>query len=137
VVRAELGERRLDDRATHRNGYWPRRWDARSVDVLGQKRSRISTGRAVNRAKRRMARRPALPLRRIDLSRHRDLRQSHTQPKQGGHGTRRGLTANVTTDDHSVNLLHHVPGLDSHRPDSSYRCSKTLKASDSSEWTDG
>ena len=28
-IGAELGERRPDDRATHRNGYRPRRWDTR------------------------------------------------------------------------------------------------------------
>ena len=27
LIGAELGERRPDDRATHRNGYRPRRWD--------------------------------------------------------------------------------------------------------------
>src|SRR5947208_4234069 len=29
LIGAELGERRPDDRATHRNGYRPRRWDTR------------------------------------------------------------------------------------------------------------
>ena len=32
LVGAELGERRPDDRATHRNGYRPRRWDTRAVN---------------------------------------------------------------------------------------------------------
>jgi transposase-like protein len=30
LVGAELGERRPEDRATHRNGYRPRRWDTRA-----------------------------------------------------------------------------------------------------------
>src|SRR5215217_8610836 len=30
LIGAELGERRPDDRATHRNGYRPRRWDTRA-----------------------------------------------------------------------------------------------------------
>ncbi len=33
LVGAELGERRPDDRATHRNGYRPRRWDTRAGEV--------------------------------------------------------------------------------------------------------
>ena len=32
LVGAELGERRPEDRATHRNGYRPRRWDTRRRD---------------------------------------------------------------------------------------------------------
>src|SRR5213082_1483946 len=30
LIGAERGERRPDDRATHRNGYRPRRWDTRA-----------------------------------------------------------------------------------------------------------
>jgi hypothetical protein len=30
LIGAELGERRSDDRASHRNGYRPRRWDTRA-----------------------------------------------------------------------------------------------------------
>jgi putative transposase len=33
LVGAELGERRPEDRATHRNGYRPRRWDTRAGEV--------------------------------------------------------------------------------------------------------
>jgi len=33
LVGAELGERRPDDRATHRNGYRARRWDTRAGEV--------------------------------------------------------------------------------------------------------
>jgi putative transposase len=33
LVGAELGERRLEDRATHRNGYRPRRWDTRAGEI--------------------------------------------------------------------------------------------------------
>ena len=33
LIGAELGERRPDDRATHRNGYRPRRWDTRAGEV--------------------------------------------------------------------------------------------------------
>jgi transposase-like protein len=33
LVGAELGERRPDDRATHRNGYRPRRWDTRAREI--------------------------------------------------------------------------------------------------------
>jgi transposase-like protein len=32
LVGAELGER-TEDRATHRNGYRPRRWDTRAGDL--------------------------------------------------------------------------------------------------------
>src|SRR4051794_23941156 len=32
-IGAELGERRPDDRATHRNGYRPRRWDTRAGEI--------------------------------------------------------------------------------------------------------
>src|SRR5437868_9865159 len=33
LVGAELGERRPDDRATHRNGYRGRRWDTRAGEI--------------------------------------------------------------------------------------------------------
>lgn len=33
LVGAELGERRPEDRATHRNGYRPRRWDTRASEI--------------------------------------------------------------------------------------------------------
>ena len=33
LIGAELGERRPDDRATHRNGYRSRRWDARAGEI--------------------------------------------------------------------------------------------------------
>ena len=33
LIGAELGERRPDDRATHRNGYRPRRWDTRADEI--------------------------------------------------------------------------------------------------------
>ena len=33
LVGAERGERRPDDRATHRNGYRPRRWDTRAGEI--------------------------------------------------------------------------------------------------------
>jgi transposase-like protein len=33
LVGAELGERKPDDRATHRNGYRPRRWDTRAGEI--------------------------------------------------------------------------------------------------------
>ena len=33
LVGAELGERRPDDRATHRNGYRSRRWDTRAGEI--------------------------------------------------------------------------------------------------------
>src|ERR1700754_475695 len=33
LIGAELGERRPDDRATHRNGYRPRRWDTKAGEV--------------------------------------------------------------------------------------------------------
>ena len=33
LVGAELGERRPDDRATHRNGYRARRWDTRAGEI--------------------------------------------------------------------------------------------------------
>src|SRR5213078_2966632 len=33
LIGAELGERRPEDRATHRNGYRPRRWDTRAGEV--------------------------------------------------------------------------------------------------------
>src|SRR3954471_9681701 len=33
LVGAELGQRRPEDRATHRNGHPPRRWDARAGEV--------------------------------------------------------------------------------------------------------
>src|ERR671929_2020232 len=33
LIGAQLGERRPEDRATHRNGYRPRRWDTRAGEV--------------------------------------------------------------------------------------------------------
>jgi putative transposase len=33
LIGAELGERRPDDRVTHRNGYRPRRWDTRAGEI--------------------------------------------------------------------------------------------------------
>ena len=33
LIGAERGERRPDDRATHRNGYRPRRWDTRAGEI--------------------------------------------------------------------------------------------------------
>src|SRR3954471_8173991 len=33
LIGAELGERRPEDRATHRNGYRPRRWDTRAGEM--------------------------------------------------------------------------------------------------------
>src|SRR6476620_7110769 len=33
LIGAELGERRPDDRATHRNGYRSRRWDTRAGEM--------------------------------------------------------------------------------------------------------
>ena len=33
LVGAELGERRPDDRATHRNGYRARRWETRAGEI--------------------------------------------------------------------------------------------------------
>ena len=33
LVGAELGERRPEDRATHGNGYRPRRWDTRAGEI--------------------------------------------------------------------------------------------------------
>src|SRR6188508_263460 len=33
LIGAERGERRPEDRATHRNGYRPRRWDTRAGEV--------------------------------------------------------------------------------------------------------
>ena len=33
LVGARLGERRPEDRATHRNGYRPRRWDTRAGEI--------------------------------------------------------------------------------------------------------
>jgi putative transposase len=33
LIGAELGERRPDDRATHRHGYRPRRWDTRAGEI--------------------------------------------------------------------------------------------------------
>jgi putative transposase len=33
LIRAERGERRPEDRATHRNGYRPRRWDTRGGEA--------------------------------------------------------------------------------------------------------
>ena len=33
LVGAERGERRPEDRATHRNGYRPRRWDTRAGEL--------------------------------------------------------------------------------------------------------
>jgi putative transposase len=33
LIGAELGERRPDERATHRNGYRPRRWDTRAGEI--------------------------------------------------------------------------------------------------------
>lgn len=33
LIGAEHGERRLEDRATHRNGYRPRRWDTRAGEI--------------------------------------------------------------------------------------------------------
>src|SRR5436190_22334542 len=33
LIGAELGERRPEDRATHRNGYRPRRWDTRAGEI--------------------------------------------------------------------------------------------------------
>jgi putative transposase len=33
LVGAELGERRPEDRATHRDGYRPRRWDTRAGEI--------------------------------------------------------------------------------------------------------
>ena len=33
LIGAELGERRPDDRATHRNGYRARRWDTRAGEI--------------------------------------------------------------------------------------------------------
>jgi putative transposase len=33
LIGAERGERRPDDRATHRNGYRPRRWDPRAGEI--------------------------------------------------------------------------------------------------------
>ena len=33
LVGAERGERRPEDRATHRNGYRPRRWDTRAGEI--------------------------------------------------------------------------------------------------------
>src|SRR5512133_3681598 len=33
LIGAQLGERRPDDRATHRNGYRPRRWDTRAGEL--------------------------------------------------------------------------------------------------------
>lgn len=39
LVGAELGER-TEDRATHRNGYRPRRWDTRAGEIELQPRKR-------------------------------------------------------------------------------------------------
>jgi putative transposase len=33
LIGAELGERRPEDRATHRNGYRARRWDTRAGEI--------------------------------------------------------------------------------------------------------
>jgi putative transposase len=33
LIGAEHGERRPQDRATHRNGYWPWRWDTRAGEI--------------------------------------------------------------------------------------------------------
>ena len=33
LIGAELGKRRPEDRATHRNGYRPRRWDTRAGEI--------------------------------------------------------------------------------------------------------
>src|ERR1044072_5292970 len=33
LIGAERGERRPDDRATHRNGYRPRRWDTQAGEI--------------------------------------------------------------------------------------------------------
>jgi putative transposase len=33
LIGAERGERRPEDRATHRNGYRPRRWDTRAGEI--------------------------------------------------------------------------------------------------------
>ena len=33
LIGAELGERQPDDRAAHRNGYRPRRWDTRAGEI--------------------------------------------------------------------------------------------------------
>src|SRR6476660_4027855 len=33
LIGAEHGERRADDRVTHRNGYRPRRWDTRAGEI--------------------------------------------------------------------------------------------------------
>ena len=33
LIGARLGERRPEDRATHRNGYRPRRWDTRAGEI--------------------------------------------------------------------------------------------------------
>ena len=48
LIGAELGERRPDDRATHRNGYRPRRWDTRAGEIELQipKVRRAATSRA-------------------------------------------------------------------------------------------
>jgi hypothetical protein len=41
LIGAERGERRPDDRATHRNGYRSRRWDTRAGEIDHQERSRV------------------------------------------------------------------------------------------------
>ena len=48
LIGAEHGERRPEDRATHRTGYRPRRWDTRAGEVeLGSPRSaKAATSRA-------------------------------------------------------------------------------------------
>jgi putative transposase len=48
LIGAEHGERRPEDRATHRNGYRPRRWDTRAgtVELQIPRSVRAATSRA-------------------------------------------------------------------------------------------
>jgi putative transposase len=44
LIGAELGERRPEDRATHRNGYRSRRWDTRAGEIDLQKPTHRHSG---------------------------------------------------------------------------------------------
>src|SRR5918999_4733611 len=88
LVGAELGERRPDDRATHRNGYRSRRWDTRAGEIELQipklrQGSLLPVVLASAQAERAGARRgpPAgLCLRRLDAPRRPARREPGSAP---------------------------------------------------------
>jgi putative transposase len=77
LIGAELGERRPGDRATHRNGYRPRRWDTRAGEIElqipklreGELLPELSAPAQAKRAGARRGRPTGLCVRRLDPAR--------------------------------------------------------------------